>query len=198
MVSDWAKHRLLAVCVLAFAASGCGKTWSPFRHQTPDQVTGVPSPAERIANLRKLAEKAASTAPAEKPQVAAGLAEEIRKEDDPMIRTEIVRTIAVYPCPLATEVLRAALGDADADVRIAACDALGKRKDAEAARLLGGVLTGDIDKDVRFAAARALGESRDPAAIPALAAALEDSDPAMQSRARSRFARSPARTWATT
>ena len=100
-----------------------------------------------------------------------------------MVRSEILRALAAYGGPAAEPVLRVAVNDPDADVRVVACGLWGKRGDAEAAKLLGGVLNSDIDKDVRMAAARALGQSHDPAAVAALGTALEDADPAMQNRA---------------
>jgi HEAT repeat protein len=44
-------------------------------------------------------------------------------------------------------------------------------------------LASDSDVDVRLAAAESLGTIRDPASMAALAAALDDRDPAMQHRA---------------
>jgi HEAT repeat protein len=75
------------------------------------------------------------------------------------------------------------VNDPDADVRVAVCEIWGRRGDAEAAKILAGVLSGDIDRDVRLAAARALGTSRDQIAVTALGTALDDNDPAMQYRA---------------
>ena len=79
--------------------------------------------------------------------------------------------------------LKAALQDPDPDVRIAACDALGKRPDADAAELLVGILQNDKVQDVRLAAARGLGQTKDQRAIAALGDVLTDPDPAMQRRA---------------
>ena len=177
----------MVCCLLAAGGSGCSSrswvpSWMPFSHQV-EHLPGVPSPSERIANLQKLADKASATDVAQKGLIAQDLAKEIQKEEDSMVRAEILRALAAYGGPAAEPVLRAALNDPDADVRVVACAVWGKRGDAEAARLLGGVLSSDIDKDVRMAAARALGQSHDPAAVAALGTALEDADPAMQHRA---------------
>ena len=66
---------------------------------------------------------------------------------------------------------------------MAACEAWGKRNDAQAVSLLSEALRSDVDSDVRLAAAKALGETKNPAAVAALGEALSDSDPAMQYQA---------------
>jgi len=71
--------------------------------------------------------------------------------------------------------LLAALGDANADVREAATEALGEIGDAAAVPGLLAAL-GDANADVRRAAAAALGEIGDAAAVPGLLAALGDAD----------------------
>jgi HEAT repeat protein len=94
----------------------------------------------------------------------------------------MVRTIGACNTKVATTVAAAGTRDTDSRVRIAACDALGLRKGSESVRVLSEVLSSDTDIDVRLAAARALGEVRDPTAAQALAAALDDSNPALQAR----------------
>jgi HEAT repeat protein len=88
-----------------------------------------------------------------------------------------------YPSPTADAILKAALADGDAHVRVVACEAWGKHSDAEGVKLLSDTLRGDVDADVRLAAVRALGETKNPQAVPALGDALSDTDPAMQYRA---------------
>jgi len=122
----------------------------------------------------------------------------IRTEKDPLIRVEILRALGRYPSPAADVILKAALSDADIHVRVAACEAWGKRGDAAAVQLLSDALRGDVDADVRLAAAKALGESKNAAAVPPLGEALADSDPAMQYRAVLSLKQVTGRTWATT
>ena len=138
---------------------------------------------DRIAGLRELAKQGPTSSPDQQQRVADQLAESIAAEEDPLVRAEIVRTLAGYGAATATRVLHAAVEDPDEDVRIAACRAWATRGDAEAIAVLGRTLTGDTDVDVRLAAASALGESRDPAAVAALEPALSDKDPALQYRA---------------
>lgn len=178
----------LLACILALSGTGCasfdaGSCWAPFRKQADDDLADIPSPAKRIASLRELARNASRATPEQRQQVAAELVESIRTEEDPLIRAEIVRALGAYPGPAADAVLRAALSDPDAEVRVAACEIWGDRGDAEATALLAEVLDRDADVDVRLAAAAALGESENPAAAAALGLALEDRDPAMQYRA---------------
>jgi HEAT repeat protein len=111
------------------------------------------------------------------------LAQGIQKESDPLVRCEILRTLAALPSPTSLAILTAGVKDPDSQVRMTACEMLGKQHDAGAVARLSEALTSDTDGDVRLAAAKALGESHDPAAVPALGHALEDKDPAMQRRA---------------
>lgn len=177
---------VLICCLLAAALPSCANSkmpsWIPFRDK-PDHLAGVSPPAERIASLKKLAQNAASTPADQKARISQDLVNQIKNEADPIIRAEIIRALVHYPSPAGDAVLRAALNDPDADVRVIACDCWGKRGDAQAVQVLAGLLSGDINLDVRLAAARALGKTRDPAAIAALAAALDDNDVAMQHRA---------------
>jgi HEAT repeat protein len=178
----------LVCCLLAVEAAGCtggGGLWgrAPTPQTAGDDLPDVPSPAERMAALRQLAREAGSQSAREKQRIAQGLSESICREEDPLIRAEIVRTLGAYPGEASGSVLRAALDDPDVEVRTAACEVWGRRGDAEAVTLLSGVLDGDLDMDVRLAAARALGQSNNPAAAPALGRALEDKDPAIQYRA---------------
>jgi HEAT repeat protein len=169
------------------SAAGCAglhgpKGGGPSQQQAADELPEIPSPAERIAALRQLAREAGRKNAEEKGQISAGLAESIRREEDPLIRAAIVRTLGAYPSEASDSVLRAALSDPEVEVRVVACEAWGRRGDTEAVRLLSEVLGGDLDTDVRLAAARALGQSSSPAAVAALGQALQDKDPAIQYR----------------
>lgn len=169
------------------AAGGCADldlpAWVPFQGPSCDTMPGVVPPSERIAQLRKLSDSAASATPAQRQQVSEQLATAIRTEKDPLIRLEIIRAMGRYPGPAADAILKAALSDPEARIRIAACGAWGKRNDAQGVELLADSMRSDADADVRLAAAQALGETKNPAAIAALGDALNDSDPAMQYRA---------------
>jgi HEAT repeat protein len=179
------RYRNLIFAFLALMVPGCADlpAWVPFQGPRSDTVPGVVTPAEKIANLKKLASSAATSDQKSKHQVVEQLVTSIRSESDPLIRVEIIHTLGDYPDPAADSVLKAALNDPDLDVRVAACEAWGKRGDAQAAGLLVPLLSGDVSRDVRLAAARALGKIKDPQAVTALGDMLVDSDPALQYRA---------------
>jgi HEAT repeat protein len=158
-------------------------SWVPFQGKPSDDLPGVVTPAQRIIELRKLSDKAASGSAEEKQRISQQLVEAVRAEKDPLIRVEIIRALGRYPGPAADAILKAALSDADTQVRVSACEAWGKRGDAPAVTLLSDALRSDVDADVRLAAAKALGESKNREAVTALGEALGDSDPAMQYRA---------------
>ncbi|MCE5303895.1 MAG: HEAT repeat domain-containing protein [Planctomycetaceae bacterium] len=157
--------------------------WMPFQGPVSDTMPGVVPPGERIVKIQKLSAEAGSASPEQKRQVSQQLAQSIRDEKDPLIRMEILRALGHYPGPESDAVLKAAIADPDGQVRMAACDAFGKRHDAESVKLLSETLRSDVDADVRLTAALALGETKNPAAVPALGDALNDADPAMQYRA---------------
>jgi len=178
---------IMVFCLGVMVWTGCrgpglGRKLSfwPFRRQTTDTVPGVASPADRIATLRKMGEKAAWAKPAEQERISSELAAAFQGETDPLVRIEIVRALSGYRTSAAASVLSAAAGDSDADVRVAACQALGKQGGPEAAAKLSEVLGSDLDMDVRLTAAKALGDTGDAGAVAALGEALEDRDPAMQ------------------
>ncbi|HEV3339228.1 MAG TPA: HEAT repeat domain-containing protein [Pirellulales bacterium] len=141
---------------------------------------------ERVKILRELAKKASTLSPEEQQRATDELCQALPKEEDILVRSQMLRTIAVFPSPRAEAMLKAGLRDADQDVRIACCDAWAARGGAEANRILCETLTSDTDPDVRLAAARALGKLKDPEAVPALGLALDDTSlagPAIQYRA---------------
>jgi len=175
----------LALGILALLLPGCADmpAWVPFQGARSDDLPGVVTPAAKIAQLKKMSSEAAKSDQETRHRVVGQLVVAIRSETDSLIRAEIIRTLGDYPDPAADPVLKAALNDPDADVRIAACEAWGKRGNAQAAELLVPILSSDVSQDVRLAAARALGKIKDPRAVAALGEALTDSDPAMQYRA---------------
>ncbi len=142
-----------------------------------------PTPAQRIALVRSLREKL-NDAPAESESVAADLAQRIQTETDATVRVEIAKALGDSRSPTATAVLRAGLGyprpDPDAEVRAAICQAWGRIGGDDARQMLASALANDTDDDVRVEAARSLGAFKDSANVHALAAALEDTNIAVQ------------------
>ncbi|MGQ9576791.1 MAG: HEAT repeat domain-containing protein [Thermoguttaceae bacterium] len=175
----------LAAMVLGLigaAVAGCA-SWSRFGGPVADCVPGVTPPAERIAQINRLAKQASSKDPAQQRAIVGELAAELSSQRDPLVREAIARALGAYAVPEAVEALRLAAEDPNPDVRIAACKALARQRGSDATALLRQILAGDTDVDVRLAAAWALGEIRDPVCVPTLKTALEDRDPAMQYRA---------------
>jgi HEAT repeat protein len=173
---------------LLLGGSGCaGRNTAqlamPWSGKSVDDSPGITTPAEHMAELKALADRAPKSTPDEHDRISKDLARRIQREQDPLIRAQIVRTLAAYPTPMSAAVLQAALGDTEVDVRVAACQAWGQRKGPEAVEHLTRVIASDTNIDVRLAATRALGETRERGAIAPLAEALVDSDPAMQHRA---------------
>ncbi len=177
---------LLGLAMVIVGISGCAnpgrpRSWNPFGEKETDY--GIKSPKQRMAEMRQLAKQGRNADPASRESVAAQLALSIRDEGDPLIRAEIVRTLAAYPCQTADSVRHAALDDAEVEVREVACEAWGNRGDATAVAALSRVLGGDVNGDVRLAAARALGNCKGQQAVAALGDVLSDKSPAMQRRA---------------
>jgi hypothetical protein len=172
---------LLTVCLAISGLTGCEelKFWAP----RSDVVPGITPPSERMAVLEQVREHAAWAKPKELEPISSQLAAVFRQETDPILRAEIVRVLGVYPTATSLGVLRMAVSDRDAEVRIAACLGWARRKGTEAVAVMSQLLGSDVDGDVRLAAAEALGDIGDRAGVAALGSVLEDKDPAMQYRA---------------
>jgi HEAT repeat protein len=175
----------VAAYLLVSLTGGCASNdlkLSSLAFWKSEPASTVRTRADQIKDLRSLAEDLPASGAEKHQQVTLELAQAIRAERDPIIRAQIVRTLGYCPTPGAGQVVRAGVQDSDAQVRVAACEALGRRGGSEAVTILSNVLTDDTDIDVRLAAARCLGDTRDTAAVEALAAALEDPNPALQLR----------------
>lgn len=179
------------VCLTAFCLAGCasqGRKWyDPLGLWTKGEKEGpkyeVITNVERIKALRNLAKQASSLPPEEQERATDELCQALPKEQDVLVRSEMLRAIAMFPSPRAEAMLKAGLRDADQDVRIVCCEAWAARGGKEANIVLCEMLTSDTDNDVRLAAARALGDLKDPESVAALGLALDDSNPAIQYRA---------------
>lgn len=195
MIPGWTiRWYSIALCgLLLVSMPACSSTMKPNwdklawwkKKEPPPEDTGptIATPQDRINKLHQMAKSVPERGPAQLEGESQDLAQVLRKEEDPLMRAEILRTLAVYHTEIATKMLTSGLKDTDRDVRVACCEAWGKRKGHDATRLLSEMLTSDTDIDVRMAAARALGETGDPTATAALGLALENPDPAMQYRA---------------
>lgn len=190
-------ERFYAICRIALTALllfavGCQTgpmagvpIYNPFYKDDPELAARFgPSPEARLKAIRDSARGAGRKMIDEQKQLAQQMIDDYRRETDPVLRAELARSLGAFSAEAtaAVEGLRAAQQDADARVRIAACEGWRRLGGEEAVRQLGGVLSSDMDGDVRIAAARALGEFPGPEAVRALAVGLDDSDPALQYR----------------
>lgn len=174
------------VVLLTLAVGGCATQNRPqwLAWGKPKEPPGphIHTPGERLEELRKLASEVHKLPAGEAERISTDLAQAIPKEQDALLRAQILRTLAVFPTETAGRVLAAGLADSEADVRAAACDAWGQRGGPEAVQRLSEALGSDTNIDVRLAAARALGNCPDQKTVAALGLALEDHDPALQRR----------------
>lgn len=104
-------------------------------------------------------------------------------EDDPAIRAWIVELAAAFDAPESKAICSGALEDPDPRVRLVACTACARRIGPPAVPMLAARVRDDADLGVRLRALRALGDVEDDAALVAVAAALDDPDPAVRTRA---------------
>jgi hypothetical protein len=138
---------------------------------------------QRVDEVTELAAAARGEGGPREEAFTADLMRTMLAEHDPRVRVKILEVATTFETPSALSICRGALEDPDAMVRMAACDAWGGRGGDEAVQLLSHRYQTDTDIDVRLEAVRMLGAVDDEAAIPALARALEDPDPAVQFRA---------------
>ncbi len=141
------------------------------------------TPAQRLEEMQAMVERIPKMQQAEQDALAEQLAQAYRNESDPLLRCQMVRTIAHCGSPRAAETLQAAASDSDRDVRIACCDGWAAHGGPQAVAKLSEALRKDASIDVRLAAARCMAKFPGQETIAALAPALEDPDPALQYRA---------------
>ena len=167
--------KLAAVVALTASATGC-QMW-PFGAK---ERTSVITPGMRMASIREFGPRGRDADDAEQNRICEQLAQQIRTEPDPIVRKTIQETIGEFKTPLANAVVLAGLNDDDRDVRVTCCRLIGERADPSTIEPLSRLIATDSDLDVRLAAVDALSAMKSPTAVPGLAAALKDRDPAMQ------------------
>jgi len=173
----------LGACLVA--ALGCAawrKTFEPTKVAAEREKYGATAD-QRIEEVAAAAAKAKDGPGAEQVEFARGLSQQVLGEHDPRVRAAMLVVAAEFDAPAAVAICRGALEDPEPRVRMAACEAWRKRGGPEAVKLLAARVDADSDIDVRLRALRELGELGDESAVPALARALEDPNPAVQFRA---------------
>jgi hypothetical protein len=178
----------LVLCCCLGLAAGCAQTaesftgfvTKPFRPKSPDELLHIKTPDDRRKELHQIAKSIGNQSPSDQERMARELGAEIRNESDPLMRRAILRALTGCQAPLAVAVQVAGTKDSDAEVRRIACKCLGERGGSEAVQELTRVANSDTETDVRLAAIRALGHTGNTAAMPVLAEALADANPAIQ------------------
>lgn len=164
---------------------GCAG-WSPWK--TSDKAARNaelygPTANQRIKTLEDEAKIAKAASQERQIEFTQDLSRKVLEEHDARVRAEIVAVAAGFDTASAIAVCKGALQDPDERVRMKACVVWRQRGGEEAVQLLANRYRSDRELDVRLRALRMLGELEDKTAIPVLAEALEDSDPAVQYRA---------------
>lgn len=174
----------IAVCV-ACCLAGCA-SWSPWKSEkqvTQEREKYGLTADQRIKELAEKSKAVKAGSAAEQERFSQEIAASMVGEHDARVRCAMLDAVVPLDTPLATAVCSGAMQDPDPRVRMAACSAWATRGGDEAVNLLAARYQTDTELDVRLRALRCLGELGDKAAVPVLAKALEDSDPAVQYRA---------------
>ncbi len=180
-----AATRTSCLLLLTVCGAGCASWTAQFDSEkvAAERARYGATADQRIADLTAEAGKANKASGSEQIAFSRKLTTALLEEHDPRVRAVIVELAARFDTPAAVAICRGGLDDPDSAVRMAACEAWRTRGGPEAADLLGARVNADDDIDVRLKALRELGDLGDDAAVPTLARALEDPDPAIQYRA---------------
>ena len=173
------------VLLASLMLTGCA-SWSPWNRREKgvrDQEKYGFTADTRIKKLAERSKTVKSESTQNQLEFTQDLVRMMLEEHDPRVRSKILETAAEYDTAAATAICTGAMQDPNEMVRIRACDVWAKRGGAEAVQLLASRFQTDADLDVRLRALKMLGELKDKQAIPVLARALEDGDPAVQYRA---------------
>jgi HEAT repeat protein len=182
------RHRFATAWLLAAllpAVVGCSGwlPWTASDKATKNAELYGPTANQRIKQLEAEAKQAKAEGSSQSVDFTRKLAEQLLAEHDARVRCEIVAIAGDFDTAAAVAICKGALQDPDERVRTRACEVWRKRGGAEAVQLLANRYRADRELDVRLRAIRMLGEMENEGAIPVLAEALEDPDPAVQYRA---------------
>jgi HEAT repeat protein len=165
--------------------AGCAG-WAPWKNNEKSARNAElygPTANQRIKTLEDEAKIAKAASQERQIEFTQDLSRKVLEEHDARVRAEIVAVAAGFDTASAIAVCKGALQDPDERVRTKACEVWKQRGGEEAVQLLANCYRTDRELDVRLRALRMLGELEDKTAIPVLAQALEDPDPAVQYRA---------------
>ncbi|UUO08637.1 HEAT repeat domain-containing protein [Blastopirellula sp. J2-11] len=180
------KSASFAICLLILVL-GCTKNGairSPFGWGIKDDPAELakygPNPTQRRDEIRRMTRYAEEMSDSEKQLTANKLTQQIKDEQDPLLRIEILKALATLQTPAAHEGLRSGLYDSETRVRVMAVETMVVGKDPTAIAELGDLIVRDRELDVRLAAAKALEQFDSPEARKALLPAVQDRDPALR------------------
>ena len=152
------------------------RAWSEWR----DDVRNMTTWHENEKFLENLRADADSLPISEQRRHAIALSEQIKEEQVPVVRRELVRTLAQFHVVESEVGLKTAMQDSDPDIRLVACKAWGTRPSAVAKTVLLTAVRSDEDADVQAVALRTLGNFKGQDVFDELKKALESRDPAVQ------------------
>jgi len=165
--------------------TGCAG-WAPWKSTDKSARNAElygPTANQRIKTMQEEAKLVKAASQERQIEFTQDLSRKVLEEHDARVRAEIVAVSSGFDTAAAIAVCKGALQDPDERVRTKACEVWRQRGGAEAVQLLANRYRTDRELDVRLRALRMLGELEDKTAIPVLAEALEDPDPAVQYRA---------------
>lgn len=177
--------RNVTIALASLVLSGCAG-WAPWKD--PAQIAknqekyGLTAD-QRIKMLEEKTKVCKANGVEQQEMFTQDLIQKMLEEHDPRVRCAILDAAADFNDSAALAICRGSLDDPDPRVRVEACRAWRKRGGEEAVTLLAARYQADTELDVRLESLRMLGELKDKSAIPVLAKALEDADPAVQYRA---------------
>jgi HEAT repeat protein len=173
---------LVAVATLAAGCASWTKALDPAKVAAEREKYGATAD-QRIESLTAESQRAKKGESADQVAFTRELAKQLLAEHDPRVRAAMLSIAADFDTPAAAAICRGGMEDPEPRVRMAACEAWSRRGGPDAVTLLAARVDADADLDVRLKAVRELGGLGSDAAVPALARALEDPDPAIQYRA---------------
>ena len=181
--------RFSFVIIALLCATGCQQL-APFNWNSINPTTSYPEWQDddkymttwndKHRDLSKLRENAAGMSHTKQVSHATALSSQIKQEQVPVVRREMVRALVAFPVVEAEVGLEVAITDEDADIRVIACQAWGKRQSDRAFKLLLETWRSDTEVDVRVAAIQAIGNFNGEEVYAELIKALSDRDPAVQ------------------
>jgi hypothetical protein len=149
----------------------------------PEPRAGSRDDGRLVAELTTAFEAARAGTEAGQVEFTRRLVSLVLVEPDPAMRAWMVELAAAFATPQSAAICSGALADPDPRVRLVACSACARRIGPAAVPLLAERVRDDADLGVRLRALRSLGAIDADAALVAVAASLDDPDPAVRTRA---------------